>query len=43
VAVAVKVSKNQLLQIAERALTLVRHSSRFARSGAIRGSRFQSF
>jgi diguanylate cyclase (GGDEF)-like protein/PAS domain S-box-containing protein len=36
VAVVVNVNKIQLLQIAERALTLVGHSSLFAQSGAIR-------
>ena len=36
VAVVVNVNNNQLLQIAERALTLVRHSSLFAHSGAIK-------
>ena len=36
VAVVVNVNENQLLQIAERALTLVRHSSLFAESGAIK-------
>lgn len=36
VAVVVNVNVNQLLQIAERALTLVRHSSLFAHSGAIK-------
>jgi diguanylate cyclase (GGDEF)-like protein/PAS domain S-box-containing protein len=36
VAVVVNVNENQLLQIAERALTLVRHSSLFAPTGAIK-------